>query len=46
MGEGFLNGIKTGALAGVSTSVLNIAAMGAAYKPDKEYGDFGDNGPV
>lgn len=35
-----------GAIGGASTSILNIATMGAAYKPKSTYGDFGKESPL
>ncbi|RNC63210.1 hypothetical protein, partial [Proteiniphilum sp. X52] len=46
IGKGLLQGAKNGAIAGGTVAGLNIATMGAAYKPNRTYGDFGKNGPV
>lgn len=45
-GEGFLNGIKNGAIGGAALAGVTISALGPAYVPDKKYGDFGDYAPV
>jgi len=44
--EGFLTGARSGAISGGTTATLSIVTMGAAYKPDKEYGNFGHFKPV
>src|SRR5690606_18787642 len=41
-----LQGAKYGAIGGATLGALNITALGAAYIPDREYGDFGRNDPV
>lgn len=46
MGEGFIQGAKYGAIAGGTLASMNILAFGAAYVPEKEYGDFGRSKPV
>ena len=35
-----------GAIGGASSSILNITAIGAAYKPSSSYGDFGKDSPL
>jgi len=45
--QGFVNGAKNGALAGVAVSSLNIMLFGPTYKPDRQYfADLGKNNPV
>ena len=46
VGNGFLQGAKNGAIAGATVAGLNILSMGATYKPNRSYGDFGKSEPV
>ena len=46
MEQAMLDGLKYGAISGATMAGLNIGIMGATYKPDRSYGDFGRHGPV
>ena len=46
IGEGMKKGAINGMISGGTVAALNIAAMGTAYKPSREYGNFGKDSPV
>ena len=45
-GQSLWNGTKNGAIAGGTLSALNIMSMGPAYKPTREYENFGIEEPI